>query len=177
MSDIQLKNNSINPEEIINELNLTETLNLCKSIGVTFEDIKELNLKSKQYTELEKEIKPLKDKIKLALLSAKAKKGTFGDVTLSITIQNRDTMDEDKLTAILKLKGLTDAIKIVEKPDPNKIPELLAEGLITDEELNSCMIPNKVTILNFPKKKATAQSVGAELVNNVATNAKPSKMF
>jgi hypothetical protein len=159
----------INPEEVTNELDAEQTLAVCQSVGITFEDVKKLGQMNQEFSELEKKIKPLKDKIKNALLDAKAKKGTFGDLELTVTFQNRDTMDEDKLVAILKEKGLTDALITIEKPDPNKLPGLIGDGLITDADIAKCMIPNKIAILKFPSKRGSkAQKQDAEnIMNNV----------
>jgi len=139
--------------DVVNELDLNQTIELCKANGITLDEVETLVQENREYSALEKKIKPLKEKIKSALLEANAKNGIFGKVSLRITFQNRDTMDEDRLLAIFKERGLTDAIMTVEKPNPDKLISLISNGIITDEDMNSCMIPNRIPVLNFPRVK------------------------
>lgn len=168
----------VNPEDIKREVGVEETTIICEKIGISFEEIKELAGKKKTFGALEKEIKDKTEKIKYALLAGKIKKGDFGGTKLSITIQNRDQMDEDKLVELLKSKGLEHAIITIEQPDPNKLPQLIADGLLNDEEIKKCMIPNKVYVLNFPRtKKSTNTETKTESKINIPVNDKKEKLF
>lgn len=150
-------------------------LKICNDLGITLEDIKKLDEKNKQLAELDKEVKGLKDKVKKAMICANANKCTFGDIELSVTYQNRDSLDEELLVKLLEDKGLEDALVTIKKPDPNKLPELLANGDITEEDIASCTIPNRVAVLKFPKAKK--KSATADVVNNIVNNKKSGGMF
>ncbi len=150
-------------------------LKICKDLGITLEDIKKLDEKNKQLADLDKEVKGLKDKVKKAMIGANADKCTFGDIELSVTYQNRDSLDEELLVKLLEDKGLEDALVTIKKPDPNKLPELLANGDITEEDIASCTIPNRVAVLKFPK--ANKKSETSNIMKNVANNKKSGGMF
>lgn len=70
-------------------------------------------------------------------------------VRFKLTYQDRSEMDEEKLAEILESKGLTDAIIIKKVADPNKLPNLVANGLITDEELRTCLKPRLIPVLKI----------------------------
>ena len=150
-------------------------LQICKDLGITLEDIKKLDEKNKQLAELDKEVKGLKDKVKKAMIGAKADKCAFGDIELSVTYQNRDSLDEELLVKLMEEKGLEDALITIKKPDPNKLPELLGEGKLTEQDIASCTIPNRVAVLKFPKAKK--ESATANVVNNIVKNKKSGGMF
>lgn len=70
-------------------------------------------------------------------------------VRFKLTYQDRSEMDEEKLAEILESKGLTDAIIIKKVADPNKLPNLVADGLITEEELRTCLKPKLIPVLKI----------------------------
>lgn len=150
-------------------------LKICQELGITIEDVKKLDEKNKQLASLDKEVKDLKDKIKKAMVGAKADKCEFGDLELNITYQNRDSLDEEALVKLMCDKGLGDALLIIQKPDPNKLPELLANGELTEQDIASCTIPNRIAVLKFPKAKK--KSATANVVNNIVKNKKSGGMF
>lgn len=152
-------------------------LQICKDLGITIEDIKTLNEKNRQLGALDKEVKDLKDKVKKAMLGASSNKCAFGDIELNITYQNRDTLNEEALVELMESKELHDGIMTIKKPDPNKLAELLSGGQLTNEDIASCMIPNKVAVLKFPKPPKETKSETASVVNNIVKNAKSGGMF
>jgi len=164
----------IDVASIIKELNLNDTVELCANNGISINQVEELTAKNYAYSDLEKEIKPLKDQIKNMLIDNCVKKGTFGKVNLSMTFQNRDFMDEEALVNLLNERGLSDATMIVVKPDVSKLKQLLIDGLITDEDLQNCMVPNKIAVLNFPRRKKVATSISTAPKESVADLVKKS---
>jgi hypothetical protein len=150
-------------------------LQICKDLGITTDDVKKLEEKNKQLSELDKEVKDLKDKIKKAMISANADKCTFGNVELRVTYQNRDSLDEELLVKLMEEKGLDDALLTIKKPDPNKLTELLGSGQLSEQDIASCMIPNRIAVLKFPKAKKETETNKA--VNNIVNNKKTGGMF
>lgn len=149
-------------------------LQICKDLGITLDDVKKLEEKNKQLADLDKEVKGLKDKVKKAIIGANVNKCAFGDLELSITYQNRDSLDEEALVKLMESKGLDDALITIKKPDPNKLPELLGAGQLTEQDIASCTIPNRIAVLKFPKSK---KSETAKVVDNIVNNKKSGGMF
>ena len=78
---------------------------------------------------------------------------TDNGLTAKITIQNRDSLNEEK--AIIKLKelGLTSAIKTKEYLDLEEIENLIYNQKLNPAELEDCQIKKSVTVLNVKEKK------------------------
>ena len=163
-----------NSEDFSSTLNSEESLTLCEGMGYTFDDIKNLARRKKELSKELDEIDAKTKEIKQALLTHKIKSADFGGTVLSITIQNKDTLDEQKLVELLKQKGLNQGIIIKQVPNPEMLPELIANGLITDTELSSCIVPNRVPVLNFPREKKSKVS---NTVEKVIKSTNKSKMF
>lgn len=153
---------------VTKELDLKSMTALCKENDITVAELVELTNNNYAFSDLEKKIKPLKEKVKAMLIGACAKKAMIGQNALTITFQDRSKMDEDALVALLQKKDLHEFTTVVIKPDISRLQELLIDGRLTDKELKSCMVPNWVTVLNFPRRKKGATTTSTESKETVA---------
>lgn len=115
------------------------------------EELKELVFKFAKIDAEQKRLKklgdPLKNKIKKYMLQNGLDTFKEGPVTASFKIQERTSMNEDKLVSKLKSLGLFEAIKTVEVPDQAVIEELIYEGKLDPIELDDCIIRKNVEVL------------------------------
>ncbi len=116
-------------------------------IQVYFENKKKLDyLKSM----VDSDNKIIKDKMKEL---NKTEFETGNGLIAKITIQNRDSLNEEK--AILKLKelGITSAIKTKEYLDLEEIENLIYNQKLNPAELEDCQIKKEVVTLSVKEKK------------------------
>jgi hypothetical protein len=86
----------------------------------------------------------IKDHMKSNALNAVEVDG----IKVSYQVQERTSMNEDKLLLKLKSLGLTEAIVTVEKPDSESVSKLIYDGKLTTEELESCIEKKYVEVLS-----------------------------
>lgn len=125
-------------------------------------DVDALDDIKKQKSELEKKEKKLAPKIKDFLTANKISEFPFEGHKMCITYQDRSTMDEDKLVELLKetlTQGEIDDLgALKEISNPAVIPQLIADGRITMEQLSSCKIPNIIAVFNLNPKPRKEKS-------------------
>lgn len=152
----------------VTTLTLTEKMQLLRSKvdSETVEKFKKAKdtLSKKEYTDAVKTEKALAPIIRGAIGELALSKVELYGVPFSLTYQDKSTVDEEKLAALLESKGLTDAILIKKVPDPAKLPQLIADSLLTPEEVNSCKIPNMIPVLKLVKPKKVTSGNDAEPV-------------
>jgi hypothetical protein len=116
----------------------------------------------KKKADLEKEEKKLAPKVKDFLVSNKISEFPFEGHKMVISYQDRSTMDEDKLVALLKEVLTEEEIETLEAlkqiSNPAVIPQLLTEGKLTVEQLASCKIPNIISVFNLNPKPRKEKS-------------------
>lgn len=96
---------------------------------------------------LKKEGDPLKDKIKTIMNEHEMDRFEKGPIQVTFSIQERRTMNEERLLQKLKSLGLTEAIKTVEKPDQQVIEDLIYEGALDPSDLDECIERKQVEVL------------------------------
>ena len=106
---------------------------------------------TQEKSQLEKKIKPYNEAFKKFMAKGNMKEFEENGYKLLLTEQDRSTMNDDRLVALLKAKGLTGAIAIKEVPVAEEVEQAVFEGLITPEEFASCMDTKKATVLNVKK--------------------------
>jgi hypothetical protein len=118
-----------------------------KSIAEVVSEYHSLNSEKKA---LEKDLEPLNARIK-EHLGEEAGEETFeteqGKIQVKLAIQDRSTMNPEKLVLKLKELGFHQAIKTVEVPDAQAVEMLMFEGRIPAAELDSCREPKFVRVL------------------------------
>jgi hypothetical protein len=125
-------------------------------------------LNQQEYKDAVKDEKECSKVIKHVLCGLGVVKASIHDVGLAITFQDKSTVDEDKLAALLAERGLDNAIITIKKPDPDKLPQLLADGLITEKDLMDCTVPNFIPVLKMDKpKKQKDAGITADVLNKV----------
>lgn len=127
---------------------MNNLVNLSEQVVKGYAEAKAI-LRKKEYKEALKAEKTYGKIIKEELDRAGVTDIELYGVSFKLTYQDRSEMDEEKLAEILESKGLTDAIIIKKVADPNKLPNLIADGLITDEELRTCIKPKLVPVLKI----------------------------
>lgn len=70
-----------------------------------------------------------------------------------ITIQNRDSFNNDALVKKLKELGLFEAIDTVEVPDMDKIEDLIYNGKLNAANIADCKITKQVETLSVKENK------------------------
>lgn len=131
---------------------------------------------------LEKSLEALDKKIKSHLLELGEKEYAASGFTFKMGVQDRSTMNEEKLVALLKEKGLdTKAVKTVEIGDPDAVAECIKTGELTVEELSECKNPNIINTMTVKYVPTEADIVGAETgrfpADKPNESATPKKMF
>lgn len=108
-----------------------------------------------QIKTLKKESDPLNKAIKGVMSEQGLSKFEAEGVKVTFQVQERNTTNEDKLLLKLKALGLTEAIKVVEKPDEAVIEQLIYEGKLPAAELASCVETKYIEVLKVTggKKK------------------------
>lgn len=99
-----------------------------------------------------KELKPINEEIKNSLAEINLKKlDTENGYRIEIGSQNRSTVDEEKLVALLKLKGFNEAIKTIEVPDEALVERLVFSGELSPEEYSACINQKIISTLKIKK--------------------------
>lgn len=102
-----------------------------------------------------------KERNKLNLeIKEKFKEGTtevmtreFGMIEVVKSVQHRTNMDDEVLLDILTEKGFTGAIDYVPKPNKEKLEQLIFQGDISTEDLQSALTVKEVEVLKLKPKK------------------------
>lgn len=115
--------------------------------------------KVKMYAELdtqEKAIKkqkdPLNKSIKEEMKSKGLSKFEHENIVVDYSVQERTSMNEDRLVMKLKSLGFDEAIKTVEVPDQAVIESLIYEGKLSPIELDDCIEKKRVEVLKVKVK-------------------------
>ena len=99
-----------------------------------------------------KELKPINEEIKSSLAEVGLSKlDTENGYRIEIGTQNRSTVDEEKLVALLKLKGFNEAIKTIEVPDEALVERLVFSGELSPEEYSACINQKIINTLTIKK--------------------------
>lgn len=117
----------------------------------------------KEKSKLEKEEKKLAPEFKNFLVNNKITKLNYEGHNMVVGYQDRSTMDEEKLVALIysvmdrQEIVATDAIK--KTSNPAVITQLLKDGRITLEQIAKCTIPNIIPVFYLnPKEKKEQDS-------------------
>lgn len=99
-----------------------------------------------------KELKPINEEIKSSLAEIGLNKlDTDNGYRIEIGTQNRSTVDEEKLVALLKLKGFNEAVKTIEVPDEALVERLVFSGELSSEEYSACINQKIISALKIKK--------------------------
>jgi hypothetical protein len=144
-------------------------------------DLDELDRVKKEIKALDKQEEKLVPKIKPFLVQNNITQFEFEGHKMAVAYQNRGSMDEEALLAILdsklamleflereegddiddKKEAYNSAIVVQRKTNPDAVKKLLVDGLLSIEELATCMKPNIVPVFYLnakPKKEKAAPS-------------------
>lgn len=132
----------------------------------TKKDLDELDKIKKEKSELEKKEKKLAPKVKNFLTDNDISDFVFEGHRMLIGFQDRGTIDDDKLVALIR-EVLSqeeiesrNALKYTSNPDVVK--DLISEGKITMEQFAACKIPNIISVFNLnPKPRKEKSAVDA----------------
>lgn len=137
----------------------------------TKSELDELDDIKKQKAELDKRDKKLAPKIKNFLVENQITDFEFMGHRMQISVQDRSTMDEDKVVNLIQKVmseeeiEATGALKYVSNPDV--VTQLISDGRITVAQLSECKIPNIIPVFNLnknqKKKKIEASPFGGML--------------
>ena len=117
------------------------------TIETFFEDKQKLDMYKKATDEGNKEIKELMNKLNRNQFE------TDSGLIAKMSIQQRESFDEDKLLEKLKeLNGFT-AIKTKEYVDMDELENLIYNGHLDASQLSNCKIVKEVVTLKVSKKK------------------------
>jgi len=152
-----------------------------KEVEVPFalQQLNRLDEIKKQKSELEKEEKKLAPKVKSFLVDNKISSLQYEHHNLVIKQQDRSTMDEDKVVALIKELMSPEEIQatgaIKEISNPEAITTLVKEGRVTMEQLGACRIENIVYVFSVnPKQKKELKSTES---NDAVSTDKKGEMF
>lgn len=95
----------------------------------------------------DKEAKPLKESIKTQLKSENLNKFEVDGVTVTLSTQERTSMNEDLLVKKLQDLGLTQALSTKIVPNEAVIQQLIFDGILPAEELQKCVTVKFVDVL------------------------------
>lgn len=99
-----------------------------------------------------KELKPINEEIKSSLAEVGLNKlDTDNGYRIEIGTQNRSTVDEEKLVALLKLRGFNEAVKTIEVPDEALVERLVFSGELSPEEYSTCINQKIINTLKIKK--------------------------
>lgn len=135
--DIQVPLVSASKDEIL----------LNSAIESFYEDKKQLDIYKKSTEEYNKEIKKLMNQLN------KTEFETDNGLVAKITVQNRESFNEDKLIEKLKLLNGHAAIKTKEYVDMDELENLIYNGQIDASQLSSCKVSKEVTTLKVSERK------------------------
>lgn len=111
-----------------------------------------------EYCEITARIKSLekrKEKLNKEIKSAFGNKPTvyeLGGYVAKAYEQDRSTMDEEATIKLLREKELFDCIQTKEILNETAVEEAIYNGRITQAELDSCVIPNRILALVIKKE-------------------------
>ena len=132
-------------EKILNQDKIERLLN--SAIECFYADKKQLDIYKKSTEEYNKQIKETMNQLN------KTEFETDNGLIAKITIQNRESFNEDKLIAKLKeLKGNA-AIKTKEYVDMDELENLIYNGELDASELTSCKVSKEVITLKVSERK------------------------
>lgn len=114
--------------------------------------VSEFYEKNERLKKLKKEVDSLKSQIKNEMVNKSVKKAELGKL-VTISYQDRSKLDEEKVVALLKSKGLEEGIMIEEKPHPEKLKEYMKTGQITLQEIADRTIKNLIPVLKVKENK------------------------
>lgn len=97
--------------------------------------------------------KPLNDQIKKAMREGGVGELIVDDIVATFKVQQRTSMNEQRLLDKLKELGLTQAIQTVERPDPGMLEKLIYDGELDASDLASCSDTTEVAVLSVKQKK------------------------
>ena len=112
-----------------------------------YEDKKQLDNYKKSTDEYNKEIKKLMSELN------KTEFETDKGLVAKITVQNRESFNENKLISKLKELNGTSAIKTKEYVDMDVLEDLIYNGKINASELTSCKVSKQVVTLKVSERK------------------------
>ena len=135
-------------EKILNLLNENKAERLLNSIIECFyNDKQKLDNYKKSTEEYNKEIKKLMNQLN------KTEFETDNGLDAKITVQNRESFNEDKLIEKLKLLNGHTAIKTKEYVDMDELENLIYNGFLDASELTSCKVSKEVITLKVSERK------------------------
>lgn len=129
---------------------------MCQKI----ESVAQLEIATQIYYDLKEEsdkvtkaLKPINEQIK-SFMSEQAQSDIQFNNGLKVIIgtQNRSQVDKDKLVALLKAQGLTQAIKTVEIPDELEVERMVYSGILPQELYMQAIKENYIKTLKVVKK-------------------------
>jgi hypothetical protein len=131
-------------------------MNIAEKIRKFFDD-------NEQAKKLKKILEPLNKEIKDHLRNVETGIETVDDIQAVLSIQNRQSMNSDKLLAKLKKLKRKDLIRKIETPDMEKIEKLIYEQQLDASVLADCLETKQVEVLTIGKvKKKKEESEDAE---------------
>jgi len=138
-----------------------EDLMIDIKFNQTVADLDRLKVLKEQKSAIEKEEKPLSEKVKASLVALKTPFMEYEGHIMRISYQDRSTMDETKLVEIIEANLTPEEIvelgAIKKISNPEAIKDLLKAGKITMQQLTDCKILNIVNVFNFNPKKRKAK--------------------
>lgn len=102
---------------------------------------------------------PLNKEVKKIMVENKITEFEFDGILASYNLQERTSMNEDKLLNRLKELGFTQAIEQVERPNTSVLETLIYDGTLDPELIANCNETKYVEVLNVKKKKVAQPKV------------------
>lgn len=119
---------------------------------ITFYDVKSSADKyKKESDELNKEIKR---ELRVGVEAGQSVELVVGDLSAVFQVQERTSMNSEKLLQRLRDLGLTQAIKTIEAPDENVLEDLIYRGELDAGLISDCNESSLVEVLKVTKVKA-----------------------
>lgn len=135
-------------EKILNLLNENKAERLLNStIECFYNDKQKLDNYKKSTEEYNKEIKKLMNQLN------KTEFETDNGLVAKITVQNRESFNEDKLINTLRKLGITAPIKTKEYVDMDELENEIYNGQLDASELTSCKVSKEVVTLKVSERK------------------------
>lgn len=135
-------------EKILNLLNENKAERLLNStIECFYNDKQKLDNYKKSTEEYNKEIKKLMNQLN------KTEFETDNGLVAKITVQNRESFNEDKLINTLRKLGITAPIKTKEYVDMDELENEIYNGFLDASELTSCKVSKEVVTLKVSERK------------------------
>ena len=132
-------------EEILNQDKIERLLN--SAIECFYADKKQLDIYKKSTEEYNKQIKETMNQLN------KTKFETDNGLVAKITVQNRESFNEDKLINTLRKLGITAPIKTKEYVDMDELENEIYNGFLDASELTPCKVSKEVVTLKVSERK------------------------